>query len=229
VGKEEGPGKAGQMGKSPTAGFFVVEESMTKFITAVTLTLLLATSSQAASVFQKHYGYRYEAANDLGSDREYVICEKMHHSPLVPELKRPPLSLKFGNQSTPAVTPPASLSPANPNEYRLEKTILFGFDSSKVEDVHELSLLAGFLKTDPSVTGIRIKGFTCDIGSKAYNDRLAMRRALSVGSLLGRNGLQVDEVSGEGKCCYVPGEKRLSRRVEISVIRSPESGVKHEK
>ncbi len=202
---------------------------MTRFAIALMITLLLETVSQAAGVFQKHYGYRYEAANDLGSDQEYVICEELPRAPLVPELKRPQLSLKFGYQSTPAPTLQAPLSPANHNEYHLEKTILFGFDSSKVEDVHELSLLAGFLKTDPSVTGIRIKGFTCDIGSKAYNDRLAMRRALAVGSLLGRNGLQVDEVSGEGKCCYVAGDRRLSRRVEISVTRSSEKGVKHEK
>jgi len=189
----------------------------------------MSTSSQAAGVFQKHYGYRYEAANDLGSDQEYVICEELPRAPLVPELKRPQLSLKFGNQSTPAATPPASLNLSDSNEYHLEKTILFGFDSSRVEDVHGLSLLAGSLKADPTLTGIRIKGFTCDIGSKAYNDRLAMRRALSVGSLLGRNGLQVDEVSGEGKCCYVAGDRRLSRRVEISVIRSSEKEVKHEK
>jgi len=202
---------------------------MTRFAIALMITLLLETASQAAGVFQKHFGYRYEAVSDLGSDQEYVICEELPRSPLVPELKRPSLSLKFGNHLTPAATLQAHLNPANPNEYHLEKTILFDFDSFRGEDVQGLSLLAGSLKTDHAVTGIRLKGFTCDIGSKAYNDRLAMRRALAVGSLLGRSGLQVDEVTGQGKCCYVPGERRLSRRGEILVTRSSESGVKHEK
>jgi len=116
--------------------------------------------------------------------------------------------------------PQETLSRPCSAKYRLEKTVLFDFDSARVEDGRGMSLFAGSLKTDPSVTGIRIRGFTCDLGTKAWNDRLAMRRAVSVGSLLGKAGLQVDEVSGEGKCCYVPGERKLSRRVEISVMRS---------
>jgi outer membrane protein OmpA-like peptidoglycan-associated protein len=200
---------------------------MARLIIAVTLTLFLVTDSRAASVFQKSYGYRYEIAKDTGSDREYVICAETRRSPLVPEPKPLPLAMRFGGQATalphhstsvtiPADTPYRSNIPA----YRLEKTVLFGFNSARVEDGRGLSLLATTLKTDPSVTAIRIKGFTCDIGSKEYNDRLAMRRAMAVGSLLGREGLQIDEVSGAGKCCYVPGERRLSRRVEISVMRS---------
>ena len=111
----------------------------------------------------------------------------------------------------------------------LQSAVLFPFDSARVEADSGLSLLAGALKADPSVTGIRIRGFTCDLGPKPWNDRLAMRRAVTVASLFDKAGLQVDEVSGEGKCCYVPGEKRLSRRVEISVMRKAEKENNNEK
>ncbi|NVN92106.1 MAG: OmpA family protein [Desulfuromonadales bacterium] len=200
---------------------------MARLIILVTVTLFLATNSQASSVLQKSYGYRYESVRDTGSDREFVICDNTHRSHLVPELKELPLAMRFGDQATalpidpvPLTIPKKSPYHSNISEYRLEKTVLFRFDSSRVEDNCGLSLLATTLKTDPSVTAIRIKGFTCDLGSKEYNDRLAMRRAVAVGSLLGKAGLRVDEVSGEGKCCYVPGKKSFSRRVEISVMRS---------
>lgn len=198
--------------------------------------ILMASETQASTVAQKEYAYRYETARDMGSDREYVICEANPRSPLVPELKTIPLAVRFGGQATalphladPVDIPSETPSRTHSSEYRLEKTVLFGFDSARVEDGRNVSLLATTLKTDPSVTAIRLKGFTCDIGTREYNDRLAMRRAVSVGSLLGKAGLQIDEVSGEGKCCYVPGERKLSRRVEISVIRSLEKENIYEK
>jgi len=204
---------------------------MTRLIIAVTVTLILVTNSQASTVLQKSYGYRYAPAQDMGSDREYVICEANPRSPLVPELKALPLAVRFGGQagalplqSTQLSGTTETPSRSSSSEYRLEKTVLFGFDSARVEDGRDVSLLATTLKTDPSVSALRIKGFTCDIGTREYNDRLAMRRAVSVGSLLGKAGLQIDEVSGEGKCCYVPGERKLSRRVEISVMRSLAGG-----
>lgn len=209
---------------------------MARLIIVVTVTLLLATNSQASSVLQKSYGYLYETAKDTGSDRVYVICDGSRRSPLVPELKPLPLALRFGDQATalpldpvPLTIPTKNQTTSRSSEYRLEMTIHFGFDSAHVKDKRGLSLLGTSLKTDPSVTAIRIKGFTCDIGTKEYNDRLAMRRAVSVGSLLGKTGLRINEVSGEGKCCYVPGPRNLSRRVEISIMRSLEGEKNDEK
>jgi len=209
---------------------------MSRFIVAVSLALFLATNSQASTVLQKSYGYRYESARDTGSDREYVICDNTHRSPLAPELEALPLSLRFGGQpiavplpSPPEIKPTKTQTTSRYPEYHLKKTIHFGFDSAHVKDKRNLSLLATSLKTNPTVTAIRIKGFTCDIGTKEYNDRLAMRRAVAVGSLLGKTGLRINEVSGEGKCCYVPGPRNISRRVEISIMRSLEGEKNDEK
>jgi outer membrane protein OmpA-like peptidoglycan-associated protein len=211
------------------------EEKMVKYLTMMVIIVSLAVESQASTVAQKKYAYVYDAVRGTGSGQEYVICVEPPRSPLVPELKPPSISLRFGDQasslpplSTPVARVEETASRSCPCEYRLEKTILFPFDRAKVEDGSGLSLLANILKQDPSVTGIRIRGFTCDMGAKAWNDRLAMRRAVSVAAILGKVGLKVDQVSGEGKCCYVPGERRLSRRVEISVMRSAKEERKDE-
>ena len=212
------------------------EVKVARLIIAITLVLLLAEQGLTSTVCEKEYGYHYETARDAGSDREYVVCEETPRTPLVPELKPPPMAIRFGNDasiqpahSTPETGHADKAIQPGPCEYRLEKTILFGFDSAKVEDSIGLSLMAITLKKDPSVTGIRVRGFTCDLGPKAWNDRLAMRRAVSVAAILGKAGLKVDEVSAEGKCCYVPGKRRLSRRVEISVMRKAEKERKDEK
>jgi outer membrane protein OmpA-like peptidoglycan-associated protein len=209
---------------------------MVKCLTITAVIVSLAVESQASTVAQKKYVYMYDAARDTGSCLEYVICVEPPRSPLVPELKPPPIAISFGAHasalplhSTQVTGVEETVTHSFSCEYRLEKTILFDFDSAKVEDGSGLSLLADALKADPSVTGVRIRGFTCDMGPKAWNDRLAMKRAVNVANLLGKASLKVDQVFGEGKCCFVPGEKRLSRRVEISVMRSAEKERKDEK
>jgi outer membrane protein OmpA-like peptidoglycan-associated protein len=109
------------------------------------------------------------------------------------------------------------------------KTIHFAFDSSEVRDRQALALLARTLRSDPALIGVRVKGFTCDLGSKPHNDRLALRRAEAVAEILGEEGFRVVEIGGEGKCCYAPGERRNSRRAEISVLHPPGKDESHEK
>ena len=63
--------------------------------------------------------------------------------------------------------------------------------------------------------GVQVKGYTCDIGGKKFNDRLAMDRAKAVVEIIEKNGITPVAVAGEGKCCYVSENKSLNRRVEI--------------
>jgi len=204
-----------------------MEEKVTRIMIGLTLALLTATNGLAATVCEKGYGYRYEKAMDAGSDREYVICDEPPRPPLVPELKPPPIAVHFGSEpaftparSCPEAAPEKSAQSTRPAEYRLEKTVHFSFASSKVEERQALMQAARALKGDPRVSGVRVKGFTCDLGPKAYNDRLAMRRAVTVAAILGKAGVRIDEVSGEGKCCYLPGGRSASRRAEILVRRA---------
>lgn len=51
---------------------------------------------------------------------------------------------------------------------------------------------------------IRIEGHTDDIGTVAFNDRLAMKRAGFVAAWLKRRGVTNPmEIEAKGKCCYV--------------------------
>lgn len=208
---------------------------MVRFIVAMTATLFLALQSHASTVVQKRYGYRYESARDAASCRQYVICENQPRPPLVPELSPPSIALRFGSDSASAPEPPKEtqgyrkVSALPVPEISLEKTIHFAFDSSEVRNRKGLSLLARALKYDPALIGVRVKGFTCDLGRKTYNDRLALRRAEAVAKILGDEGFRVVEIAGEGTCRYVPGDRRLSRRAEISVLRSPGKDESHEK
>lgn len=66
---------------------------------------------------------------------------------------------------------------------------------------------------------IEVNGYTCDIGTKEYNDKLALRRAHAVDQVLQKMGITVAAVKGEGKCCYVSDDKPKNRRVEITCIK----------
>lgn len=58
-------------------------------------------------------------------------------------------------------------------------------------------------------------GYTCDTGTKDYNDRLALKRAESVKEYLGGLG----KARGDGKCCYADKtDKSKNRRVEIKPL-----------
>lgn len=200
---------------------------MARLIIAMTATLLLAMQSHASTVLQKSFVYRYELARDAADNRQFVICENRLRTPLVPEFSTPPIAVRFGADpakpsESPKETQVAETSPALPVPViTLEKTIHFAFDSSKVRDRQGVTLLAHALKSDPALIGVRVVGFTCDLGSKTHNARLALRRAEAVAEILGDEGFKIVEIAGEGKCCYVPGERQHSRRAEISVLRSP--------
>lgn len=199
---------------------------MARLIIAMTATLLLAIQSHASTVLQKSYTYHFESARDAADNRQFVVCENRPRTPLVPEFSPPPIAVRFGTDpakppESPQETQVAETSPALPvPKITLEKTIHFDFDSFKVRDRQGLGLLARTLRSDLSLIGVRVVGYTCDLGSKTHNDRLALRRAEAVAEILGEEGFRVVEIAGEGKCCYAPGARRHSRRAEISVLRS---------
>jgi outer membrane protein OmpA-like peptidoglycan-associated protein len=230
------PGKAGQVGENPHGRLlFFGEETMVRLIIAITVTLLVAMQSHASTVLQKSYGYRYESAKDAADCRQYVICGNQSRASLVPELSPPSIAIRFESDSTPPSESPKerqvteTVSVVTVPKISLERTIHFALNSSEVRDRQGLTLLARTLKFDPALIGVRVVGFTCDLGSKTHNARLALRRAEAVAQILGDEGFKIVEIAGEGKCCYVPGERRYSRRAEISVLRSPGKDESHEK
>jgi len=106
------------------------------------------------------------------------------------------------------IEPPSPLK-VEPEE-KVAETVYFDFDSFKLKPSEKAKLdgLSKGLKYE-------ITGYTCDIGPKDYNDRLALKRAESVKGYLGVSA----EVRGKGKCCYVDLKDRSkNRRVEIKPL-----------
>jgi outer membrane protein OmpA-like peptidoglycan-associated protein len=108
-------------------------------------------------------------------------------------------------------------------------TILFeyGQDTPSADGQRELERLAAI---SAAYQRIELYGRTDDIGGKAYNDRLARRRAESVRSWLLDRGVEAEiVVRAEGLCCYLdpaPTEaaRRSNRRVEARLA-GPRDGL----
>jgi len=98
-------------------------------------------------------------------------------------------------------------------------TVYFAFDSAGISapESEEIRKIVENLK---DTDRIEVKGYTCDIGSKDYNDKLALKRAMSVAERLTSLGIGKDrlKIEGRGKCCYEDGPRSLNRRVEIGII-----------
>jgi len=130
-------------------------------------------------------------------------------------------------QQTP--TPVPSASPVVTAAEPATATVLFeyGQDTPTADGQRALERLAA---TSAKYKRIELYGRTDDIGGKAYNDRLARRRAESVRSWLLDRGVKAEiVVRAEGLCCYLdpaPTEaaRRSNRRVEVRLA-GPHDGL----
>lgn len=95
-------------------------------------------------------------------------------------------------------------------------TVLFPLNSSLISQTEKQKILDALESLKGR--GVKVTGYTCDLGSKEHNDRLALSRARTVAGILETNGIKPAAVSGEGKCCYISGDKEVNRRAEIREI-----------
>lgn len=102
--------------------------------------------------------------------------------------------------------------------------IWFDLDDAtpKLDPVDMLDQLAQILVENPEQE-IEVNGHTCDIGKKAYNERLSMRRAQAVADLLKQKGVREEQIHlhayANSKPYYSKSHDRyLDRRVEIIPI-----------
>ena len=94
---------------------------------------------------------------------------------------------------------------------RLLAVVRFAFDSARLDE-RARRVLAGVRADGP----VEVQGYTDAVGSKPYNDRLAMARARAAARFLRAHGVDVMRVRGRGKCCYVAAPKDArNRRAEI--------------
>jgi outer membrane protein OmpA-like peptidoglycan-associated protein len=107
--------------------------------------------------------------------------------------------------------------------------IHFDFNKAdiKKEYIPLLKEVARVLKENPNIN-LRIEGYTDDIGTKAYNQKLALRRAMAVKDFLVKEGIKPEriQVVGFGKERYIaenttPIGRLTNRRAEFIVIQVP--------
>ena len=102
----------------------------------------------------------------------------------------------------------------------------FALNSSSLDDdAHRvIGELLAHLARRTEVSEVEIHGYTDDIGTNAYNAKLALSRALAVSHELRAAGVKLTISSyGEGECCFITendseDSRRLNRRSEVVFI-----------
>lgn len=121
--------------------------------------------------------------------------------------------------------PPVDLAPSSPltSEQITEHVIHFDFGKSHLTEIGGRKMNALLLEAKKSIR-IEVVGRTDDLGTRAFNDRLARQRAATVRDWLVRQGILASiKVDAEGMCCYVNGSRteaarRQNRRAEIRLV-----------
>jgi outer membrane protein OmpA-like peptidoglycan-associated protein len=105
----------------------------------------------------------------------------------------------------------------------------FDFNKANIkkEYIPLLKEVAKVLKENPNIN-LRIEGYTDDIGTEAYNQKLALKRAMAVKDFLVKEGIKPEriQVVGFGKEKYIaenttPIGRLTNRRAEFIVIQVP--------
>ena len=195
--------------------------------------------SHAAGIYQMGYRYSFDGmAWDNARRQTFVICEDACAAapPLAPAPRFPALSIRVSQDIAASQKEAAQKAPdsgsretpaskdASDRKHAADAriTVLFGLDSSVLSDA-EKARLSSFVKSLDAETkagNLFVTGYTCDLGSKAHNDVLAMKRAEAVEAYLRKAGLHAMWVTGTGKCCYAtkdPGKRYLNRRAEVII------------
>lgn len=101
-----------------------------------------------------------------------------------------------------------SVTPSSP---RSTWTVFFDLALADLDDSDRL-----VISQVPSVSRVRITGYTCSIGSEDYNDELSRRRAEVVASYLRSRGVTIISIEGKGECCPLSAtDLSRNRRVVI--------------
>ncbi len=163
-----------------------------------------------------------EKTDDVFAEVGDVVCKNVRWKERS-ALEVPP---EMEEQKPGPVEPPPAEVPAREETQKMPSTLTlhFDFDDYSIRPA-ELEKLKRFVRglDLQGIDRIELMGYTCDIGTKPYNDRLALNRALSVKGAMESLGVPqtLIRADGVGKCCYVSPVRALNRRVEIKVIRKP--------
>jgi len=155
----------------------------------------------------------------------FIVCSDCKDDALHIQPMQIKLAMRFSGERnkqdvnrSPELTKAAATVKAPPTASIQTGTVYFAFDKASLVATEKANLDA-LAVMKPS--GIRVSGYTCDVGSEGYNLKLSERRAKSVADYLIAKGLSIQSVEGKGECCPASAtDKKLNRRVEVSIEKS---------
>jgi outer membrane protein OmpA-like peptidoglycan-associated protein len=188
-----------------------------------------AVLAEATGVHEKQYVYAYGDTVKGVTDDAFLVCAGCKSDSLA-KVPKQIVSVRVVSDNAPAadnslwriatdgdrvVDPlPSGESVKGVPIVSSHSPVLFSFDSDVLTlgQKKQLDDLVGHVSAGSALV---VEGYTCSIGSAAYNKGLSMRRASHVAGYLKKKGGNVVRVEGKGKCCPVSKDKKLNRRVEI--------------
>ena len=210
---------------------------MKRILSLIICLLMLPQNVRAAEIKPADIDYRYEGmVNSESLSHGFVIREQETKRVKLKIKSAIPVAIKFSqtddtkseqatklaaieNKSVAEDTrteKPLSVPaiPSGINHASCKKDIVFfPFDKFQVGD-SERDQIKQFIDC---IKGreVKVTGYTCRIGSKSHNDKLARARAGSVAEYLRQEGAVVKEITGKGQQEYISGVEHINRRVEI--------------
>ncbi len=188
----------------------------------LTAAAIPAASRATVSISQQSYFFTMEVTRNVTAGT-FVIGD----FGLAPVLK-PPAAPTFAVNDTARVSPKtaqsSTSSPLTAPFVGLIRPILFDLGSATLPAKAETIVLPQLADKVTMATPLQVTGYTCDLGSQAINDALALRRAEAVADMLRPHGYIVPVITGRGKCDYVStdaAQRHLNRRVEINIASRP--------
>jgi outer membrane protein OmpA-like peptidoglycan-associated protein len=126
--------------------------------------------------------------------------------------------------SPPLVEPVAQKQKESARTITTTRTISVPFKfASGTVTVQAEKIIHNAFAQQVTVISILVIGHTDDLGSQAFNDRLAKQRADAVAETIKRLGVQGDiEIRSQGKCCYATTNRSeesraKNRRVDLQI------------
>ena len=164
------------------------------------------------------------------TDRDISIIDE---EPVKDSLTEPLPGYKSlpGSETGPGSKPKPSKGTTDPDEYFVLNSILFGFDSSELDDEakSEMERVFDVMRQHPEIK-LELTGHTDAVGSEEYNRRLSDQRAQSIALYLIGKGIQASriKVTSAGETAPIarnmyedgsdsPDGRRLNRQVSIKL------------
>lgn len=127
--------------------------------------------------------------------------------------------------AAPAPAPAPAPTPVV-KKINLNAGVLFAFDSAKLSPAgdKEIAKAAAEAKGMKSVSMVLVEGHTDNIGTAAYNQKLSLKRAMTVRDALVKHGVPADKIEAKGYGFDKPvatnktrDGRQQNRRVEITI------------